>query len=265
MQNDKLPSKQPLHQKAKSKIGVFVALLLLSAIALLLFYPRTSTVKHISLQQESNYAIHKRQEFNQSQSYPPSQTPDPKLYQPVGKWMGRLLLPNQQQIQPGVDWVWMEVQHAPPEGENLVGKIVRLEWQNTPEVQSYVQAVQQDISFTDGTRASQAQGIIHPSRLDGRSQVGPLQSLAGARPNDDVIVTLDDAALVGGNQPYLQIAHEPVIVTGRFYGLVKILNPVPPVCPENTSCVSDFFACVTIIPLLVTSTVWKKRSGFPNR
>ncbi|MBD2344211.1 CPBP family glutamic-type intramembrane protease [Anabaena subtropica] len=241
MQNEKLPSKQRSRQKFKLRIGIFVVLLLLSAIAVLLFYPRSPTLESSPSQPESNYAIHKRQEFNQSQFYPTSQTPNPELYQPVGKWVGRLLLPHQQQTQPGVDWVWMEVQHAPPEGQNLVGKIIRLQWQDKPEVKSYVQAVQRNISFTDTTRESQAQGIIHPSRLDGRLLVGPLQSLAGARPNDDVIVTLDDADLVGGNQPYLQIAHEPVIATGRFYGLVKILNPAPPVCPGNPPCGSDFF------------------------
>ena len=31
-----------------------------------------------------------------------------------------------------------------------------------------------------------------PERLDGRLAVGPLQSLAGARPNDDVTVTVEE-------------------------------------------------------------------------
>ncbi|MBD2250440.1 type II CAAX prenyl endopeptidase Rce1 family protein [Nostoc parmelioides] len=248
MQKEKPSNKQRLQQKTKLRLGMFVVLLLLSAIAVLLFYPRTSTVEH---KPSSNYAIHKRQDFNQSQFYPLNQTVNPDLYQPIDKWVGRLVLPNQQQIQPGSDWVWMEVQHAPPETQNLVGKVVRLEWLNKPESQSYVQAVQQDISFTDETRESQAKGIIHPFRLDGRLQVGPLQSLAGARPKDDVIVTLDDGQLVKGsdNQPRLQIAHEPVMATGRFYGLVKILNPEPassqypasPICPGTSPCPSDFF------------------------
>ncbi|MEJ1933668.1 CPBP family glutamic-type intramembrane protease [Nostoc sp. NIES-2111] len=244
MGNEKPYKKQRLYQKTR-QIRVLVVLLL-SVIAILLFYPTSLS----AVVKESNYAIHKRQDFNQSQFYPIKQTVNPNLYQPLGKWVGRLLLPNQQQIQPGSDWVWLEVQHAPPEAQNLVGKFIRLEWQNKPQLQSYVQAVQQNISFTNGTRESQAKGIIHPYRLDGRVQVGPLQSLAGARPNDDVIVTLDDAQLLGGSsQPRLQIAQEPVMVTGRFYGLVKILNPeptssqypAPATCPGTLPCPSDYF------------------------
>ncbi|MBD2499239.1 CPBP family glutamic-type intramembrane protease [Anabaena azotica] len=243
MVNEK-PSKKRLHQKMR-QIRVFVVVVLVSAIAWLLFHPRPHSVTI----KQSNYAIHKLQDFHQSQSYPLQQTINPNLYQPVGRWVGRLILPNQQQIQPTSDWVWMEVQQAPPEAQNLVGKTVRLEWQK-PMLQSYVPAVQRNISFTDGAKQSQAQGIIHPYRLDGRLQVGPLQSLAGARPNDDVIVTLDDAQLVAdSNQPSLQIAHEPMMTSGRFYGLVKILHPeptssqypAPATCPGTPPCPSDFF------------------------
>lgn len=246
---NKQPSKNWWRQKGKLKIGVFVVLLVLSAIANLSFNPQSPRLPHSPLSKASNYAIHKRQVFNQSQSYPPSQTVNLKLYQPLAQWVGRLLLPSQQEIQPGADWVWMEIQHAPPAAQHLIGKIVRLEWQNQPGLQSYVQAVQQDISFTDETKKSQTQGIIHPSRLNGRLQVGPLQSLAGYRPVDDLIVTFEDGELVGeSSQPRLQIAHEPVIATGRFYGLVKILRPepiskqypAPLVCPGTRPCLSDF-------------------------
>ncbi|BCL37271.1 type II CAAX prenyl endopeptidase Rce1 family protein [Nostoc sp. MS1] len=245
MRNKKPYKEERLYQNTKG-IGAFAVLIVLSAIAILLLYQTSLS----AVVKDSNYAIHKRQDFNQSWFYPIKQTLNSNLYQPLGKWVGRLLLPNQQQIQPGSDWVWMEVQHAPPEAQNLVGQIIRLEWQNKPQLQSYVQAIQQNINFTDGTRESQSQGIIHPYRLDGREKVGPLQSLAGARPDDDVIVTLDDAQLVGsGSQPRLQIVQEPVMVTGRFYGLVKILNPeptsrqypVPPTCPGTPPCPSDYF------------------------
>ncbi|WP_066377520.1 CPBP family glutamic-type intramembrane protease [Anabaena sp. CA = ATCC 33047] len=239
MQNEKSSSSWQLRRPNRWRSPFFIFWVVLIAIALWLFYPRPQPI----ITQGSNYAIHKRQDFNQTQFYPLNQTVNPDLYQPVAEWVGRLILPTPQQIPPGEDWVWMEVQHAPTELQQLVGQVVRLEWQDQPELKSYVQAVQQDIKFTQETKNSAATGIIHPSRLDGRLKVGPLQSLAGARPNDDLIVTLDDVKLLESNsgQPRLQIAHEPVLATGRFYGLVKILSPAAKVCPENTTCANDLF------------------------
>lgn len=246
MQKEKLIKIWQLCRRNKRRWVVFVVLLVLSAIAILWFYPRPQTI----IAKESNYAIHKRQSFNQTQFYPANQTVNPDLYQPIAAWVGRLILPTPQQLQPGEDWVWMELEHAPPTAQALVGKIIRLEWQDKPELKSYIQAVQRDVNFTQDTKNSQTTGIIHPARLDARKQVGPLQSLAGARPQDDVIVTLDAVELVTGSdgQPHLQIAQEPVIATGRFYGLVKILSPEPissqypasTVCPGNLPCESDF-------------------------
>ncbi|HIK08492.1 MAG TPA: CPBP family intramembrane metalloprotease [Trichormus sp. M33_DOE_039] len=247
MTNDESSIKPKLRPRVKLRFGVFVLLVILSAIAIFLFYPRSQPV----LKQESNYAIHKRQSFNQTPFYPLNQTVNPDLYQPIAQWVGRLLLPTSEQISPGEDWVWIEVQHAPPDAQSLIGKIIRLEWQDKPQLKYYVQAVQRDVKFTASTKNSQTAGIIHPARLDGRLQVGPLQSLAGARPNDDVIVMLDDTAVVeaSNGEPRLQIPHEPVLVAGRFYSLVKILNPeptsskypAPSVCPGSSPCPSDFF------------------------
>ncbi len=152
-----------------------------------------------------------------------TQTVDPKLYQPVGNWVGRLILPKQEiKLNSNSDWVWFEVQQAPPQAKNLIGKIVRLEWKNQPQLKAYVKAVTRDVNFTPATFKSH-KGNIHPDRLNNRSQVKPLQSLAGARPNDDVIVTLDDAEVIQTNDvQILQIDREPVLATGRFYGLVDI-------------------------------------------
>jgi len=179
--------------------------------------------------QQSNYTIHSQQSFNQPQYYPLTQSVDSKLYQPIDNWVGRLILPQKEeieQIKDDSDWVWFEVQQSPPEIGNLIGKIVRLQWKNQQQLKSYVKAVTRDVKFTSATIASQKQGNIHPERLNNRSQVKPLQSLAGARPKDDVIVTLDNAEVIEtNNQQILQINEEPVLATGRFYGLVKIIRP----------------------------------------
>jgi predicted Abi (CAAX) family protease len=172
---------------------------------------------------QGNYAFHSRQNFNQHQFYPINKTVDFNLYQPVGKWVGRLILPKKEEVS-GSDWVWFEVQSAPSEERNLVGKMLRLEWQNKPDIQDYIKTVNRDVNFTAAAKKSILQGTIHPLRLDGRLLVGPLQSLAGARPNDDVIVTLDDVIITNiNNQTILQVEQEPLLVTGRYYGLVNIV------------------------------------------
>ncbi len=197
-------------------------------VIILSFCITLACLQQLLANQPSNYAIHSQQSFNQPDYYPLTQTVNPKLYQPVGNWVGRLILPKKQEINSdsnNSDWVWFEVQYAPPEAENLIGKIVRLEWQNQPQLKSYVKAVTRDVNFTPATVASQKQGNIHPQRLNNLSQVTPLRSLAGARPNNDVIVTLDDAEVIEiNNQEILQINEEPVLATGRFYALVDIIS-----------------------------------------
>jgi predicted Abi (CAAX) family protease len=215
MHKRKLPIQGRLIHRRKFRQRILVILL---TICILLGF--------LSLQllasQPSNYSIHSQQSFNQPKYYPITQTVNSN-YQPVGNWVGRLILPKQDDTNSNnSDWVWFEVQYAPPEAENIIGKIVRLEWQNQPQLQSYVKAVTKDVNFTPTTFKSQKQGNIHPQRLN-NSRVSPLRSLAGARPNDDVIVTLDDADVIEiNNQEILQINQEPVLATGRFYGLVDI-------------------------------------------
>ncbi|MEH2441128.1 CPBP family glutamic-type intramembrane protease [Nostoc sp.] len=179
-------------------------------------------------QQESNYTIHTRQNFNQPGFYPVAQIPSAKLYKPVGDWVGRLILPTKQQLQDGLDWVWMEVQYAPPTAQNLLGKIVRLEWKKNEDLLAKVKAVTRDINFNSEVIKSQKQGNIHPFRLNQVRQVGILRSLAGANPNDDAIVALDADKVINANaeKSILQIEREPVLATGRFYGLVKIIQPI---------------------------------------
>ncbi|MEA5573220.1 type II CAAX prenyl endopeptidase Rce1 family protein [Calothrix sp. UHCC 0171] len=186
-------------------------------------------------QRESNYAIHSRQNVNQPAFYPVTKIPPKNLYKPVANWIGRLILPTKQQLQDGLDWVWMEVQYAPPTAQNLVGKIVRLQWKNNQELRTYIQNIQRDVDFTPEVITSQQAGIIHPFRLNGVRQVGALRSLAGANPNDDTIVALDLKTIITENNQennqennyILQIDNEPILVTGRFYSLVTIIKPIP--------------------------------------
>ncbi|MDZ7955999.1 MAG: CPBP family glutamic-type intramembrane protease [Nostoc sp. DedQUE09] len=180
------------------------------------------------VQQKSNYATHIQQNFNQSAFYPIAQIPSTNLYKPIGDWVGRLILPTKQQLQDGLDWVWMEVQHAPPTAQNLVGKIVRLEWKKNKNLLALERPVTRDVNFTSEVIKSQKQGNIHPFRLNGVHHVGILRSLAGTNPDDETIVVLDSSTIIDANQEksILQIEREPVLATGRYYGLVKIIKPI---------------------------------------
>jgi predicted Abi (CAAX) family protease len=161
-----------------------------------------------------------------------------------GEWMGRLILPSQMEItKSGKEgWVWIEIGQAPVSQQQLVGKILRLSW--SPK--SIIRSVITDINFTSKTIASQKGGNVHPQRLNGRSRVGSLQSLAGARSIDDVWVRLDGVELIGSQD--LTIDREPIQVTGKLRGLVRIIGPdptprssLPKACPGALPCSSEYF------------------------
>jgi predicted Abi (CAAX) family protease len=165
-------------------------------------------------------------------------------YRPNGEWMGRLILPSQMEIsQSGKEgWVWIEIGQSPISQRQLVGKILRLSW--SPK--SIIRSVITDVQFTSQTIASQKGGNVHPQRLNGRSRVGALQSLAGSRPLDDVWVRLDGVELVGSHD--LTIDREPIQVTGKLRGLVQLLGTaprpiesLPRLCPAALPCPSEYF------------------------
>ncbi|MEH2378727.1 MAG: CPBP family glutamic-type intramembrane protease [Nostoc sp.] len=206
---------------------LFTRFLLLAFIVVIAVWQLSPTQPQL-IQQESNYAIHIRPNFNQASFYPVAQIPSANLYKPIADWVGRLILPTKQQLQDGLDWVWMEVQYAPPTAQKLVGNIVRLEWKKNKDLLDHLKAVTRDINFTSEVIKSQKKGNIHPFRLNGVRQVGILRSLAGANPDDDAIVALDSSTIIDASKEksILQIEREPVLATGRFYGLVKIINPI---------------------------------------
>ncbi len=213
-------------------IGVF-------AIALLGSISPSSTL-------ESRYAITGKAPFNQTEFYPIQQTL-PAHYRPIAPWMGRLILPSPQQ-QGNTDWGWIEVTHAPV-AKGLIGKQVRLEWSQNPIVQRDVAIGTVDVKFSPLVQElRRTKADLYTERLNGRDRVGPLQAMAGARPKDDVTVTLTDATLTWqGDKPVVQIASEPMLETGRYYTLVKIIGQVanakpeflPKACPGVNPCASE--------------------------
>lgn len=147
-------------------------------------------------------------------------------YLPVAEWSGRLILPDPDERRPG-DGVWIAVENAPAPHQNLIGHKLWLGWRNTPSNADRLARTVIDIRFDQRARDSQAQGNVHPTRLDGWRQVGPLESLAGARPVDDVRVELRAPEVVGsGSQASLLVADEPRLLEGRRTALVTVVREV---------------------------------------
>jgi len=201
--------------------------------------------------QVSNYELAQAAPFNRIEDYPVGPLPSNPNYRPMGNWMGRLILPGEADYaaNPG-DWVWMEVWHAPAENADLVGKTVKVTWRDRPTLQAYLEKVTHDVQFTEKAENFSAGGNIVPTRLNGRRAVGPLQSLAGARPKDDVTVKLvgEPTLLAETTLPTVEIGLEPIQITGREYGLVKVLEPdtsvnqpLPEACPGDAPCPTEYF------------------------
>jgi predicted Abi (CAAX) family protease len=215
----------------------------LVAYTALLFTPRTQ------LAQISDYLITSQAPFNQLSYYSLEQRVDPKFYRATGNWVGRLILPTPAEIESSsaqnLDWVRLEVLSTPAPARELMGKVVRLTWKQEQSLSDYIKLVTVDVNFTEETKNSQKKGNLVPERLNGRSQVGPLQSLAGARPKDDVLVSIDGATI--SDDDILRIEEMPVVVPAPFYGLVDIVVPVsgkdsqPKACPGEYPCSSELF------------------------
>lgn len=176
---------------------------------------------------QSNYALFKQLPFSDPSFYPTTQAVNAQLYQPIGAWMGRLILPKPEERQ-AVKGVWFEVYHAASGYEHLVGQKVMLAFSTDPQIQKLKAAVTRDVHFSaDAAYSSEYGGLVHPDRLNHWRQVGPLESLAGAHPHDDIVVKLEgDVEVENDPQAVIRIRSTPVEITGRYYGLVSFIGPV---------------------------------------
>lgn len=171
----------------------------------------------------SSDALARRSPYNRPETYPLDRTPAAGLYLPHARWVGRLILPTvaEQARRPG-DWVWIELEQTPGGSGLAVGQRRRLTWAEGPKLQGLVRSVTTTITLGPEAEQAAAAGNVIPSRLAGR-RVGPLQTLAGARPVDDVVVSLEDVRVDGAG--VLRIGRPPVQITGRWMGLAMVLGP----------------------------------------
>jgi predicted Abi (CAAX) family protease len=177
----------------------------------------------------TSYDLAWRAPFNRPAHYPLERRPDPALYRPHGDWFGRLILPPAAAMaQGGEDWVWLEVEQAPAAHQDLIGRRLRLGWQDDPRLRALVGKMQTPVRLGAEARLAAQQGTVVPTRLDGRDDVGPLQSLAGAHPHDDITVALEAVQLEPRDgEPILRIGRPPLQSTGRWVGLVRLLRRDP--------------------------------------
>ncbi|MBD2427162.1 CAAX protease [Phormidium sp. FACHB-1136] len=206
---------------------------------------------------QGNYYRYQTTEFNHPSFYPPGLVPPAPWYRPVAPWMGRLILPKLENRHPQGD-VGLEVLHAPPDYADWIGQVVQLHWRPDPDFRREFQIVSRDIHFSADAEASHRDGLILPTRLNHWRVVSPLESLAGARPVDDVVVQLPDPVTVEWVRPSplaalpvgegdkrllqtqglaqtqdlvrkplrLTVVQEPIQTSGRFYGLVRFVEAV---------------------------------------
>ncbi|GAB1540230.1 hypothetical protein NUACC21_28990 [Scytonema sp. NUACC21] len=109
-----------------------------------------------------------------------------------------------------------------------------LKWIDDPLSKVSVQSSKKDVHFNAEALNNYTQGKIMPMRINHWRQVTPLESLAASRPDDDIVVMLREPVTVkqNGESVTLYVTSEPVQISGRFYGLVKFLQPVNATSPE---------------------------------
>jgi hypothetical protein len=176
----------------------------------------------------SNYELYQAAPFNRVDYYPLGKVPDLARYQPLGDWMGRLILPPVTERQ-AIRQIGLEVSYTPEAYAHLRGQTVALQWSHDAETQAYVQLVTMDVHFAEQVAVSRRQGTVHPDRINHWAKVDPLESIAGSHPIDDITVVLPEPVEVvadPGQPPQVRIKSDPVHVTGRFYGLVQIVAAV---------------------------------------
>ena len=179
---------------------------------------------------DSSYSRFQKGPFNHPDAYPIQQSVDATHYRPIAAWMGRLILPHPEE-RGDEDGVWFEVHHTDADHTHLVGQTVWLAWQDKPWVKDYLKLVTRDLHFSASADYSLRQGKVVPARMNGWRLVGPLESLAGARPTDNMTVMLNGPVQVEESShpevvARVLINQEPAEISGRFYALAQFIAPI---------------------------------------
>ena len=151
-----------------------------------------------------------------------------KNYYPVAEWAGRLILPDGKNNFRFYDGsVLFECVIAPADKSDLIGKILRLSIDPVSPWHTVSKKLSTDVAFDDETDKSIAEGENnHPRRLDGLKNVSPLESLAGAHDEDDVIVALEGVTVHLNSKLKFELMTtcEPVQISGFEKALVSFTD-----------------------------------------
>jgi predicted Abi (CAAX) family protease len=177
----------------------------------------------------SNYVRYWEADFNRPDYYPIAQRPNPELYRPIGAWTGRLILPKLPE-RAHVSGCWIELSHAPDEHAALVGRTLRLRWEETPALNAALWGAARDVHFDQDSYEAAENGTVLAHRVDGLKDVNPFETFAAPHPYDDVIVRLDGQVRVAmqpadGGEPILFVTRVPIEISARFYALVQFVGP----------------------------------------
>lgn len=141
-----------------------------------------------------------------------------KLWIPTSLWNGRLILPEESDRRDDGS-VLIELMGVPEAQQSLRGEVRRLrldaEWTDRVSVK---------IKFDPITKASMKNGMVHPERLNGWDRVSPLESLAGTRPGNEVLVELVDPVVDG---EYIVVEKEPIQISGTEQALARFIEQDP--------------------------------------
>ena len=141
-------------------------------------------------------------------------------YKPIAAWTGRLVLPAVSERESDGS-VFIVIHNSPEPG--LVGKKIRLRWNFRNPEDGWFAKISPDLNFDpEKVKTAQKYSLQLPTRLGGWSRVSPLESLAGARPADDVMVALRSAQYSNGS---VYINEEPAQICGSHAALVKFSGP----------------------------------------
>ncbi len=173
----------------------------------------------------SNYERYRAADVNREGYFPIAPIADAH-FRPTAGWIGRLILPEPAD-RGRVRGALFEVRHAPEAHADVVGTIVPLRWADDAGVRGWVEAVTRDVDFSANAEFSSTYGgLVQPVRVNHWKRVDPLESLAGSHPYDDIVVALDDDALLEATPdgPVLRTLHEPVQITGDRYTLLRFVG-----------------------------------------
>jgi len=173
--------------------------------------------------------------YHRAEAYPIRPLAHAERYRPLAPWVGRLILPAPSE-RAVVRGVLFEVQHS-EDRPDLTGRVLPLRWADGEPAARALLATR-DVRFSERARRSGEKGTGHPERVDGWDAVDPLESLAAAHPVDDVCVALTGPVgiVTGGDgraPSALTVDRQPLLVSGRYRGLVRFLGPDAAAGPDR--------------------------------